>query len=133
MIECTLQEAIKKYKENGGFFYQIGYPDIKCYVKGQAIIFNTGKGETGYPLRVCDICATWIYEPPKESAFQKWEKVQNENIIGPDAQFIARKEGWDAAIDTVLTLKRNPARDLQDINEIHPAIWCHEIKELKEP
>ena len=40
-------------------------------------------------------------EPPKESAFEKWEHTQHDFSYGQTKE---RKQGWNAAIDEVLQI-----------------------------
>ncbi len=115
----TLQEAIELCKENGG------------RVISKNGIFNMSREELDEMTFSADeILLEWVYEPPKQSAFQEWS--QHLDKYPRDSENL-KKEGWNACAYEVLKLKRNPARDLNDINEIHPAVWCHQIEELKEP
>jgi len=131
MIECTLQEAIERCRDNGGRCRRHDLNECWVYVGGTgAVMYQENRHDAKF--LAYDFETTWIYEPPKESAFQKWVESSLHYSLGSGVD-TGRKEGWNAAIDAVLALKRNPARDLQDVNKIHPAVWCHEVKELKEP
>lgn len=132
MIECTLQKAIELCKENGGTCYMKGLLEPYVYHMSEK---NYMVNEAGNPLKMNVFSfTTWIYEHPKQSAFQKWESTQNqEHLYGSGAAHQCRKEAWIGAIDAVLKLERNPARSLSNPNKVHPAFWEHEIEALKEP
>lgn len=125
MKECTLEQAVELCEKNGG------------RVKSENGIFdmsNTDLREMSFTVE--EILLKWIYEAPKQSSFQEWDGEHPLIMFSghTPAEFHrkGRKEGWNAAIDEVLKLKRNPARDLNDNNEIYPAVWCHQIEKLKE-
>ena len=129
MIECTLQEAIKRCRENGGIFFRKdlwGTPRHKQYVWiPNEIVLLEGKCDTLWPS-VDDILATWIYEPPKQSAFQKWNSETE-----PRADIFqhpeCRKEGWNALSNHLVQVSL-----YHWFNE-EPYISVDQIKELKEP
>jgi hypothetical protein len=134
MKECTLKEAIELCKKNGGVMYKKdlwGTPQHEKYyymeIQDEFVVSWERTGRRVFTPT--EITAVWIYEPPKQSAFHKWVVSLPSNLVNADK---LRKEGWNAAIDEVLKLERNPARSISDINEIHPAMWEHQIKELKE-
>lgn len=93
MKECTLQEAVELCKKDGGYFYakKAMYPVRYSLDSEGYIISNSDDG------RLWDTAfkETWIYEPPKQSAFEKWNSEHG-------AVKMYKKEGWNAAIDEVL-------------------------------
>lgn len=130
MIECTLQEAVKRCKENGGRFY---LKDAKtpCFYKittdGHIITNDNGYVEN-MKIWVAAFESTWIYEPPKQSAFQKWYKTEVCSVSESDDWRVRlRKEGWNAAIDAVFELEE-PVSDRQNYRHVR----VYKIKELKE-
>jgi hypothetical protein len=119
MKEVSLQEAIELCREKGGVFYSS--PSHKWIVSRGGNVVSQKDASMDFTLYAEHFEQTWIYEPPKQSAFQKWESElypTNETSWSR-----SRKEGWNAAIDEVLKLKA-------------PAGYWHEtdskIKALKE-
>jgi hypothetical protein len=123
MIECTLQEAIKRCKENGGRFYAKSHkPDVTKWKVYNNDVVDINDCEF-FNLEANDFDYTWIYEPPKESAFQKWNGSWTECHCAECIK--RRKEGWNAAIDAVLYMRRPSNQSSEDPDR--------RIKELKEP
>ena len=92
MVECTLQEAIERCMEDGGIARpkdSDGWYDKRDFKSC----------EFGADL----ITAPWIYEPPKQSAFQKVRSANPAAPKGSTGEHIL-KQGWNAAIDEVLKL-----------------------------
>jgi hypothetical protein len=133
MIECSLQEAVKRCKKDGGTF------ELKVSAEERATIYYIDDG--GYIKNRTDeqvgigwvdaFEETWIYKPPRNSAFQMWFKeVDGEEYYNDDFpkryNKFAFKEAWNAAIDAVLN-KALPG-DFED-----PGMAYREtIKKLKE-
>jgi hypothetical protein len=100
MIECTLQKAIELCKENGGLIHHKNQEhcgrhtadELKRYMNGGRIIFTPS-----------DISRTWVYLPPKQSAFQKWNSG-GMNFHKNRVEYEDRKTGWNAAIDEVINV-----------------------------
>ena len=68
MTECTLQEAIRRCKDNGGYCKRQG----GCFsidVSEDGVVRYTGD-RSPVVFQVSDFSATWIYEQPEQSAFQ---------------------------------------------------------------
>lgn len=127
MIECTLQEAVKRCKETGGTMRP------KDAEWAPALYWNDGYfAKAGTSDGICfDVqvaSGVWIYEPPKQSAFQEW--CTNEQYGKPSESLFRRlkKEGWNAAIDTISkTQTLKPGLCLLTADEL-----LEQIKELKE-
>jgi hypothetical protein len=124
-MECTLEEASKKARKEGGRFH---FRDCWYIVDETGFIVLQVDQSIGLDMHVDFFSEKCVYEPPNQSVFQEWYGKIQESYHEDEY-----KQGWNAAIDAVLSLKRNPARDISDVNQIHPAIWCHEIGSLKEP
>ena len=121
MIECTLQEAVKRCRENGGRFISDGFPWHVRLPNGYIV-----SEEAGERMQMKDeyFDATWIYEAPKQSAFQKWEIIQNQgHPFGAMKSHLCRKEGWNAAIDKTLRILIE-----DDVDKI-----LEKVTKLKEP
>jgi hypothetical protein len=123
MIECTLQEAIKRCKENGGRFRKHLSDNwiVLTNTPAKKAVFEKDKDEM-------DMCAeyfeaTWIYEPPKESAFQKWAVSLPSNLVNADR---LRKEGWNAHHEAVKKTIQTRGGDTYVIDRA-------DFEELKEP
>jgi hypothetical protein len=95
MKECTLKEALQMRAENGGVIYKKEDPSVKYALEGS----DTCK------LYTCDdVTAVWIYEPPKESAFEKLRK--NYSFLNPDISvYDIARDFYDSALDAVLDLQ----------------------------
>jgi hypothetical protein len=108
MIECTLQEAIKRCKENGGRFSESDNPYNEWWVINDKYVVAEGNIYDDFKLEIEDFDRTWIYEPPKQSAFQKWVKEAKDGDGNPcqcKDCFGDKKEGWNAALDEVMREK----------------------------
>lgn len=123
--ECTLREAVELCKKNGGRFRSkseaIG---MIFYINNHGEIKNAGgrdNSKLNFILHPTDFDLTWIYEPPEQSAFQKWNSSgmnYHENRI----EYQERKKGWNAAITKTLDILIN-----EDINNV-----LEKVTKLKE-
>jgi uncharacterized membrane protein len=100
MIEGTLQEVIELLKENGGRAKRKDNSKEEWLKNAFEALFS-----------IEDVLASWIYEPPKQSAFYTWNKSavlkigQISTEVNRDSQGCAfRKEGWNAAIHAALLI-----------------------------
>jgi hypothetical protein len=119
----TLQQAIEKCKKYNGTFCQRNTNARFKLDKNLNVV--SADADYEFQLNAWDFDKEWIYEPPKQSAFEKWhKKTGNDNY---DTFKECSKNGWNAAIDEVLKLKRPMS--------IAPGyiVNSSEIKELKEP
>ncbi len=133
MIECTLQEAMIKSK-SGGRCWPKSFKnaiDGGCGFNAQGEFVFLGSGE---PVKFWEsyIEEPWIYEPPRESAFQKWSSNTYHLAMTPskfsyDELVHHRKTGWNAAIDEILNLP------CESVNNMGQLISKETIKLLKEP
>jgi hypothetical protein len=118
MKECTLQEAVELCKEKGGRFKQKGEGNPAWLVKEKyedgelvhEIVRETGEQ---FPLIAEDFSLTWIYEPPKQSAFQKWNSTTEfhyHNSLDAEYDHVfelvtrERKAAFNRALDEVISL-----------------------------
>jgi hypothetical protein len=139
-MECTFSEAIIKCEKNGGRFrkHLSDHWIILTDTPAKIVVFE----KDGDRLSICPeyFRSKWIYEPPKESAFQKWEsgfrRVSNQDLVVE----LYRKEGWnacsDAAHETVNKCLAGEMLNPQGSGEtcfILETRVLNEIKELKEP
>ena len=130
MKEYTLQEAIVLCSKNGGRFYAKEYKESDKYwmVDKYGKIINIQSDQV-FELAVLSFESKWIYEPPKQSAFQTWIKntpTAFKNM--PDqtkTESRLRKEGWNAAIDEVCNLC------LPIVEQLQTSVR-QKIRELKE-
>lgn len=125
MIECTLQEAIERIKENGGRFYIEKCAEPYRYSYDTNLKRFIDQHGEKFELDGTEFDQTWIYEPPKSTAFQEW----NENagrVIDAHCDMWhqkGRKEGWNAAIDIIT----GDSQICLSPNEVE------KVRELKEP
>jgi hypothetical protein len=101
-IECTLQEAIELCEKNGGSF-RIDNGESFIVDANGCVVWDYDR-QRPFELEVGDFKIIWIYEPPKRSAFQKWESSEQSKIVNGLNDTALRKQGWNAAIDAVLEL-----------------------------
>jgi len=106
MKECTLQEAVELCMENGGTFHKDTTQAAIYYYNNAGAVCEVCNPSVKFKLMTADFNHTWIYEPPKKSAFQEWES-HNTFLTETGAEYQAakqgRKEGWNAALDEVLS------------------------------
>jgi hypothetical protein len=101
MIKCTLQEAVEKCTDKGGRFRR---HDRKLWlILGDSEI-RVEESKCFATFGAHDFEAMWVYEP-LVSSFKAWETNQPSYFKDEDPNSIkrARKEGWNGAIDEVLT------------------------------
>lgn len=113
MKECTLQEAIELCRENGGRFrYK---PDGVWWTIEKDVFVHESLGKIPFTILPWYYKEPWIYEPPKQSAFQEWNKKQGcqcAPCVG------LRKAGYNQAIDTVVKkLKPLYASNIEKLKE----------------
>ena len=106
MKEYTLQGAIELCKKNGGRFYSKEYKgmDKDWGIDTGGNVRNIQNSQI-FELSILAFETVWIYEPPKQSAFQKWSNLNIPDLREHTKELhriIGRKEGWNAAIDAVL-------------------------------
>lgn len=113
MKECTLQEAIEISEKNGGgrFAQMDSLPFPWIILLSNGWVVTEDKGER-VELNNEIFKATWIYEPPKQSAFQKWNQQDKDSV-----QTVCRREGWNAALDEVLETMTIYGGGLRDLVE----------------
>lgn len=131
MIKTTYSEAIERCRKEGGRFRNSQNDTPKAWV----IVLHDGRvvsEDGGIHLNIWaqDFTEEYVYEPPKQSAFEKWnsqrpvaQQVDYRDIIRE------RKNGWNGALDELL---KHPAR-IEGYGYIEPRYYSEDkIKELKE-
>lgn len=106
MKECSLEEAIELCKENGGRFTNKGKRLYAWFVHlPNGYIVTEDKGKR-IELNSDLYKSTWIYEPPRQSAFQKWVKGKHVYAAASEKlhRFEGRKEGWNAALNKCIRI-----------------------------
>jgi hypothetical protein len=134
MKEVSLQEAIELCREKGGRIYKnrsageyYVYLVERDYFTVRNDKYGTSNEHTNDPKVFShkEITATWIYEPPKQSAFQKWRASYKPAEIRDVTRAMEHHEKaiWNAAIDEVLKIQTlKPSLSLLTVDEYHEAI-----------
>jgi len=122
MKECTLEEAVRLCKKNGGVFWpNIINPCKYSYDQKTNRFINEKEECLGLMSEAFEI--SWIYEPPEQSVFQKWENEQPSYFRDENPGIIkgARKEGYNFAIDEAMRM-----------TDVYDGSLKESLRELKE-
>jgi len=135
MKECTLQEAVELCKKNGGIFYlkDVMVP-CKYKISPGGYIVSNYNGYVGKMEIWADaFTATWIYEPPKQSAFQKLSNGYPFLSTNKSVQEIAR-DFWNGAIEEVLNQKTDVILEMEMVSYLQDWTnsFLHKVRKLKE-
>ena len=117
----SLSEAIAQCKKEGGTMRSWGQESGCRYdIERDVMIDPQGNTMPGYTHT--DVVTQWIYEPPKESAFNKW----NRSFAIDEIDLASRKEGWNAAINAGL----QTGIIAPSVEYVKP--WFDKIRKLRE-
>lgn len=139
LIETTLQDAVTRCKTEGGYFYRNeGSAESLTVIDGWKIVARDTKRRVY--IDVPDFDAIWIYVHSPKSTFQEWNEnkdwrcheslpVQNSHL--DNLVKCSRKEGWNAAIESILNLEIRTYGD--NTMFLMEAILPDQVKKLIEP
>jgi hypothetical protein len=117
-IECTLEEASKKAREEGGRFF---FRDCWYIVDKTGFIVLQVDQSIGLDMHVDFFSEKCIYET--RSAFQEWESSEQSKIVNGLNDTALRKQGWNACLEAVLKMVRHDDNFIAD----------YDIETLREP
>ncbi len=120
-----LQEAVMKCRGTGGRFRRHDV-EVWNYLDNNGHVRNE-EGNLLSSFLAYDFATKWIYEPPKESAFEKWDAEHYKATWTINEIEAGRKNhlkgGWIAAVDEVIGMmfNENTERKLKELKELKEA------------